>query len=54
MIDTIANNMIRLLNNTDLTKQMGAAGKEHVKKHFSFERHIMTLQKVLNEVICNS
>lgn len=53
-IDTMANNMVCLLNNSDLAKQMGVAGKEHVKKHFSLERHIETLQKVLNEAFNNS
>ena len=53
-IDTMANNMVRLLDNPDLAKQMGTAGKEYVKKHFSLERHIETLQKVLNEAISKS
>jgi glycosyltransferase involved in cell wall biosynthesis len=53
-VDTMANNMIRLLNNPDLAKQLGAAGKEHIKKYFSLERHINELQKVINEAISNS
>ncbi|WP_052823444.1 glycosyltransferase [Neotamlana sedimentorum] len=41
-------NMLQLLNNLELAKQLGIAGKARIKTHFSLERHINNLNAVLD------
>ncbi len=48
-VATMANHMDILLSDVEKAKTMGAAGKAHIKKHFTLERHINTLQEVLEE-----
>lgn len=45
----MANHMEAILSDVEKAKRMGAAGKEHIKQHFSLERHIKALQKTLEE-----
>ncbi|WP_417857396.1 glycosyltransferase [Xanthomarina gelatinilytica] len=47
----MAANMLALLENIELAKEFGRAGKENILKNFSMERHIQVLQKTLSE--CN-
>lgn len=46
-VDAMIMNMLRLLDDIDLTKKMGAAGKLHVLQNYSVERHLDVLQKML-------
>lgn len=43
----MADGMKLLLKNKNLAKEIGQAGKERVKKHFSMDRHINRLQEIL-------
>lgn len=45
----MANHMNDLLSDVEKAKKMGAAGKKHIEKNFSMERHITVLQKVLED-----
>ena len=46
-IEEMAASMIALLEQIDLAKELGRAGKKNIKKHFSMERHIEVLQDIL-------
>ncbi|MGZ0017465.1 glycosyltransferase [Yeosuana sp. AK3] len=46
--EAMSKHMLLLLNNMELAKQIGAAGKTFIKTHFSLERHISSLQFVLD------
>jgi|26BtaG_2_1085354.scaffolds.fasta_scaffold00155_2 glycosyltransferase involved in cell wall biosynthesis len=48
-VDTMSNNMLILLNDFEYAKKLGDAGKQRIKKNFSFERHIEGIQGVLEE-----
>lgn len=48
-VAAMAHHMDMLLSDVEKAKRMGAAGKEHIKQHFSLERHIKALQKTLEE-----
>lgn len=48
-VDEMAIHMDMLLSDVEKAKKMGAAGKIHIKEHFSLERHIHSLQEVLAE-----
>lgn len=50
-VDVMAKNMITLLNDVDLAKELGKAGKQNIKTHFNLERHIAALQGVLESSI---
>lgn len=50
-VSAMANNMIQILNNVTYAQQLGAAGKQHILENFSMQRHIQSLQDVLEEAI---
>lgn len=47
---TMSENMLKLLDDIDFAKQLGAAGKKHILEHFSMKRHIGVLQETLEAV----
>ncbi|GER59702.1 hypothetical protein ULMA_18100 [Patiriisocius marinus] len=50
-VDLMADNMIKVLSDLDYAKEMGAAGKNHIKNNFSMERHITSLQEIIKSTI---
>ena len=50
-VNSMTKNMVTLLNNPAVVHQMGAAGKENIKLHFSLERHIQVLQEVIESAL---
>ena len=46
-VSGMAKNMMQVLSNVDYAQQLGIAGKQHVLKNFSLQRHIDALQAVL-------
>lgn len=46
-VEAMANNMILLLEDFQRAKDLGAAGKKNISTHFTMQRHIATLQEVL-------
>jgi glycosyltransferase involved in cell wall biosynthesis len=47
-IDEMAKAIIKLLEDKDLAKKMGASGKNFVKENFSLEKHITTLANAIS------
>lgn len=45
--------MVRLLSDRSLSKSMGAAAREHIRRSFSMQRHIGCLQGILDEAGSN-
>lgn len=52
-VDTMAENMIQLLQDVSLARTMGIAGKMRIKEHFTLERHISQLQEILHKAWLN-
>ena len=50
-VDTMAEHMLRLLENPALARRMGDTGKERIEQHFTLKRHIDTLQGILESVV---
>ena len=50
-VDTMAAHMLKVLEHPDFAKQMGLAGKVHIKTNFSLERHIDVLQNALKKAV---
>jgi glycosyltransferase involved in cell wall biosynthesis len=48
-VDGMAAYMIRLLEDRNLSRQMGMAARQRIRQHFSLDRHIGLLQKVLDD-----
>lgn len=46
-VDAMARNMITLINDPEIAKQLGSAGKKYITDNFSLDRHIQVLQEVL-------
>lgn len=46
-VDTLADRLILLLNDEDLRKRMGEAGRRRVREHYSFEHFLQRLSQVL-------
>ncbi len=46
-VDAMANHINLLLSDVEKAKTLGAAGKVHIEKYFSLERHIQVLQEAL-------
>lgn len=46
-VEMMAGHMLSVLNNVELAKQLGAAGKQRVKEYFTLKRHIDSLQETL-------
>ena len=49
-VSVMASNMLTLLNDNQLAKKIGKAGKKNVKENFSLDRHINSLQKIIEKV----
>lgn len=47
-VETTVEHMLKVLNNVELAKQLGATGKLRVKEYFSLEGHIESLQDTLS------
>lgn len=47
--ESMARYMVKLLKNKELCKQMGAAGREHIKTNYNIERHIGILDQLIQE-----
>ena len=47
----MADNMLKILNNVSYAQELGGAGKRHILDHFSMERHIESLQNILEQSI---
>lgn len=52
-VDTMAEHMLRILKDVAFAKQLGQAGKAHITDNFSMEKHINTLQEVLEAAVKN-
>lgn len=50
-VEAMAKNMIRLLDDVDYAKQLGAAGKKNIQNNFSLKRHIETLQQTIEVAV---
>jgi glycosyltransferase involved in cell wall biosynthesis len=48
-VDGMAEAMHRLLSNSELCRQMGAAARKHIRDNFTIEQHIGRLQAILDE-----
>jgi colanic acid/amylovoran biosynthesis glycosyltransferase len=46
-VDGMAKHMIKVLDNLDFAKTLGANNRLRIKEHFSLEQHINLLQKTL-------
>ena len=53
-IATMSKCMLQVLDDVAYAKQLGDAGKQHVKDNFSLERHIDELNKILLLVVESS
>lgn len=53
-VDTMAEKMLMLIENKVLAQQMGAKGKERVKKYFTLEKHLQTLDELIEKTIRNN
>jgi len=47
-VDGMAENMLKLLDNIELAKKLGVAGKQRIKDHFTMEKHISVIQNLIN------
>lgn len=50
-VDRMAEHMAKILKDKALAKKMGDAGKNHIAEHYSLERHIAELNKILQSAI---
>lgn len=50
-VDAMAKNMISILDNVEFAMELGQAGKINIRKNFNMERHIASLQDILNSVL---
>jgi len=46
-VEGMAENMLKILNDTGFAKTMGESGKQHIASNFSLQRHINSLQEIL-------
>lgn len=49
--DALARAIVKLLQNKELAKRMGRAGKKRVKEHFTIERTVAQTEKLYNSLI---
>lgn len=47
----MAANMMRVLKEDGLARKLGQAGRQRIKDHFTMERHLGTLGKVIKEAV---
>ena len=47
-VDGMAYNMIKLLDNIQLAKKLGAAGKQRINENFTLEKHINIIQNLID------
>lgn len=48
-VDGMAQAIIKLTDDIELAKKMGAAGREHIRAHFSMDKHIGILNELVRE-----
>jgi len=48
-LDGMANNMLHILQEKELVKHLGEAGRKRVKENFTMEKHLGTLNQVIRE-----
>ncbi|WP_298368904.1 glycosyltransferase family 4 protein [uncultured Lutibacter sp.] len=46
-VKSMGQNILKLLDDIEMAKKMGQEGKKRIKAHFSFEKHINGIQKLL-------
>jgi len=49
-VQAMAANMVKLIQDIDYAMLLGAAGRQNIKQHFSLERHIASLQDILQSI----
>lgn len=47
-VEGMARNMIRVLDDIELAKKLGAIGKKRIEEYFTMDRHISTIQKLID------
>ena len=50
-VDGMANNMLRILNESGLAERLGMSGRKRIKENFTLEKNLMTLRNVINKGI---
>lgn len=50
-VAAMTNNMLKILNDVAYAQQLGAAGKQNILEHYSMQRHIESLQNILEAAI---
>ena len=50
-VNTMSTHMLQLLDDVAYAKQLGAAGKQHIKENFSLDRHIDVLNNTLSTIV---
>lgn len=50
-IEAMADNIIKILDNPKLAKEMGEKGREHISDNFSLEKHLLLLSNAVKEAI---
>ncbi|MNY29233.1 GDP-mannose-dependent alpha-(1-6)-phosphatidylinositol monomannoside mannosyltransferase [compost metagenome] len=50
-VDAMTQKMILLLSNKELAKQLGKNGKERIKSNFTIEKHLETIDVLINNII---
>ncbi len=50
-VDGMAENMIKLLENTEIAEELGAKGKINIKKNFNMARHIKLLDELIDQAV---
>lgn len=49
-VDAMSENMLKIINNFDLAKELGKSGKTKIKKQFSLAKHLSMLQETIESV----
>jgi len=50
-VDGMAENMIKLMENTEIAKELGAKGKINIKENFNMDRHIKLLDELIDKAV---
>jgi colanic acid/amylovoran biosynthesis glycosyltransferase len=52
-VDAMTEKMLQLLNNREFAIQMGKNGKDRIQSHYTMDRHLKTIDKLINDVLKN-
>ncbi len=50
-VDGMAENMIKLMGNTEIAKELGTNGKKYIKDNFTLKRHIGVLDELIKKAV---